>query len=163
MNITATSFLTFFNHSAMGLSRKPTNPNYLELWGLRFLIHSQPSFYSTWHVTSCKNAPCLFATALSTEGSYSLILYFAEYHSKRNPVDGVHVVHTKELEKHWPFQIPNLKKNGGNVWECKRCAQPGKIWGLEVKITLFFTIWPTFMLSCRWLKIIRPNVTCSIN
>ena len=34
--------------------------------------------------------------------------------------------------------------------------------GLEVKMSLFFTIWPTFMLSCRWLKIIRPNVTCSM-
>ena len=37
-------------------------------------------------------------------------LYFAEYHSKWYPVQGVHVVHTKELEKHGPFQIPNLKK-----------------------------------------------------
>lgn len=33
---------------------------------------------------------------------------FAEYHSKRNPVERVHAVHTKELEKHGPFQIPNL-------------------------------------------------------
>ena len=28
---------------------------------------------------------------------------FAEYHSKRNPVEHVHAVHTKELEKHGPF------------------------------------------------------------
>lgn len=35
-------------------------------------------------------------------------LSFAEYHSKRNPVERVHTVHTKELEKHGPFQIPNL-------------------------------------------------------
>ena len=35
-------------------------------------------------------------------------LSFAEYHSKRNPVERVHAVHTKELEKHGPFQFPNL-------------------------------------------------------
>lgn len=35
-------------------------------------------------------------------------LSFAEYHSKRNPVEQVHAVHTKELEKYRPFQIPNL-------------------------------------------------------
>ena len=35
-------------------------------------------------------------------------LSFAEYHSNRNPVERVHAVHTKELEKHGPFQIPNL-------------------------------------------------------
>ena len=34
---------------------------------------------------------------------------FAEYHSKRNPVERVHAVHTKELEKHGPFQIANVK------------------------------------------------------
>ena len=33
---------------------------------------------------------------------------FAEYHSKRNPVERVHAAHTKELEKHGPFPIPNL-------------------------------------------------------
>ena len=35
-------------------------------------------------------------------------LSFAEYHSKRNPVERVHAVYTKELEKHRPFQFPNL-------------------------------------------------------
>lgn len=34
---------------------------------------------------------------------------FAEYHSKRNPVERVHAVHTKELEKHGPFKVPNLQ------------------------------------------------------
>ncbi|KAJ7394611.1 hypothetical protein OS493_000429 [Desmophyllum pertusum] len=33
---------------------------------------------------------------------------FAEYHSKRNPVERVHAAHTKELEKHGPFKVPNL-------------------------------------------------------
>lgn len=35
-------------------------------------------------------------------------LSFAEYNIKRNPVERVHAVHTKELEKHGPFQFPNL-------------------------------------------------------
>jgi hypothetical protein len=30
---------------------------------------------------------------------------FAEYHSKRNPVERVHAQHTKELEKHGPFHF----------------------------------------------------------
>lgn len=34
---------------------------------------------------------------------------FAEYHSKRNPVERVHAVQTKELEKHGPFKVPNLQ------------------------------------------------------
>ena len=33
---------------------------------------------------------------------------FAEYHSKRNPLERVHAARTKELEKHGPFPIPNL-------------------------------------------------------
>lgn len=33
---------------------------------------------------------------------------FAEYHSKRNQVEGVYAVHTTELEKHGPFQVPKL-------------------------------------------------------
>lgn len=33
---------------------------------------------------------------------------FAEYHSKRNPVERVHAVQTKELEKHGPFKVPIL-------------------------------------------------------
>ena len=33
---------------------------------------------------------------------------FAEYHSKRNPVEQVHAAHSKELEKHGSFPIPNL-------------------------------------------------------
>ena len=82
----------------------------------------------------------MFATALRTEGSYSLILYFAEYHSKRNPVDGVHVVHTKELEKYWPFQIPNLKKMEEMRENVKDVLNQARFGGLEVKITLFFTI-----------------------
>lgn len=36
---------------------------------------------------------------------------FAEYHSKRNPVERVHTVHTKELEKHGPFNVPILNVN----------------------------------------------------
>ena len=33
---------------------------------------------------------------------------FAEYHSKRNPVERVHAAHTKEQEKHGPFQVHEL-------------------------------------------------------
>ena len=33
---------------------------------------------------------------------------FAEYHTKRNAVKRVHAVHTKELEKHGPFNVPLL-------------------------------------------------------
>ena len=30
---------------------------------------------------------------------------FAEYHSKRNPVERVHAEHTEQLEKHGPFHF----------------------------------------------------------
>lgn len=41
---------------------------------------------------------------------------FAEYHSKRNPVERVHAEHTKQLEKHGPFHFntalqPNTKEH----------------------------------------------------
>ena len=34
-----------------------------------------------------------------------MLLSYAEYHSKRNPVERVHAVHTVQLEKHGPFHF----------------------------------------------------------
>ena len=52
---TTTSFLTFSNGS-MVLSR---NTSVHLLWGLKFMNHSQPSFYLIWHVTiPCDRVIC---------------------------------------------------------------------------------------------------------
>ena len=59
---------------------------------------------------------------------------FAEYHSKRNPVERVHAVHTKELEKHGPFNVPILKVTTlehetkiEEMRDCLGCAERGKV------------------------------------
>ena len=52
---TTTSFLTFSSGS-MVFSRNTSVPL---LWGLKFMNHSQPSFYSIWHVTiPCDRVIC---------------------------------------------------------------------------------------------------------
>ena len=52
---TTTSILTFSNGS-MVLARNTSVPL---LWGLKFMNHSQPSFYSIWHMTiPCDRAIC---------------------------------------------------------------------------------------------------------
>ena len=50
------------------------------------------------------------------------------------------MVHTKKLEKHWPFQIPNLKKMEEMCENVKDVLNQARFGGLEVKITLFLTI-----------------------